>query len=219
MIPVRDVIPTPTPPTVTVSLVGVNVLVFAFELTLSDASFLRLFRTYGLFPTWFAWSAVFTSMFLHAGWVHLIADILYLWLFGENLEDRFGHARFLVFYLACGAVAAFSYAAMNPVSGSPLVGAGGAVAGILGAYFIAYPRSRVLVFVPFVDVIEAPAMFFLGVWVALQAFTGAGTLAPFSEGSLWAQLAAFAAGALLGRVFRRRERERIEWLYQEGGRT
>jgi membrane associated rhomboid family serine protease len=216
MIPVRDVIPTRTPPIVTVGLLGVNALVFAFELSLPDAGLVRLFRTYGLVPTWFAWPATFTSIFLHAGWVHLIADMLYLWLFGENVEDRLGHARFLFFYVACGAVAAVSYAAVNPASGIPLVGAGGAVAGILGAYFIAYPRSRVLILVPLVDVIETPATFFLAFWFALQAFTGAGTLAPFSEGALLPHVAAFTVGALLGRVLRRRGRGGIEWWYRDG---
>ena len=118
-------------------------------------------------------SAVFTSMFLHGGWLHFLGNMLFLWIFGDNVEDRLGHARFVVFYLLCGAAAAVAHVYMNPTSTIPTIGASGAIAGVLGAYFVLYPHSRVLALVPLFiiwEIIEVPALIFLGIWFLMQFF-------------------------------------------------
>ena len=132
MIPLRDVIPSRTTPVVTVSLIVVNVLVFLYQLSLGDAGedFILYF---GLVPAAFSWVAVFTSMFLHGGLLHVGGNMLYLWIFGDNVEDRLGHGRFLVFYLLCGVAAALAQTIVSPNSPVPMVGAWGAIAGVMGA--------------------------------------------------------------------------------------
>src|SRR5512138_1031316 len=138
MIPLRDVIPSRTTPFVTISLVVVNVLVFLYELSLGR--FINEFMyAFGLVPAEFRLSAVFTSMFLHGGFLHVAGNMLYLWIFGDNVEDRMGHGRFIVFYLLCGIAAALAQTAMAPDSTVPMVGASGAIAGVMGAYFVLYP--------------------------------------------------------------------------------
>src|SRR6187455_791671 len=164
MIPLRDVIPSRTTPVVTISLIVVNVLVFLYELSLGEA--VNEFTLYfGLVPAAFSWVAVFTSMFLHGGLLHVGGNMLYLWIFGDNVEDRLGHGRFLVFYLLCGVAAALAQTIVSPNSPVPMVGASGAIAGVMGAYFVLYPHSRVVTLVPiifFFQIFEIPALFFLG---------------------------------------------------------
>ncbi|HSK10486.1 MAG TPA: rhomboid family intramembrane serine protease, partial [Vicinamibacterales bacterium] len=141
-----------------------------------------------------------------------------LWIFGDNVEDRMGHGRFLVFYLVAGVAAALAQAAVAPGSRVPMVGASGPVAGVMGAYFVLYPRSRVLTLVPiivFIDIIEIPAVWFLGFWFVLQLSSGVGSIA-YTAGAqagiaFWAHLAGFAAGAAGVFLFRRPERQRVEW--------
>ena len=165
MIPLRDIIPSRTTPLVTIALIVVNVLVFIFELSLGrevDAFTL----SFGLVPAAFSWVAVFTSMFLHGGLFHVAGNMLYLWIFGDNVEDRMGHGRFLVFYLMCGIAAALAQTITAPDSSVPMVGASGAIAGVMGAYFVLYPKSRIVTLVPlffFFQIIEVPAIFFLGI--------------------------------------------------------
>ena len=144
MIPISDVIPSRTVPVVTVGLIVVNVLVFLYEQTLSEPLLQQFVGTYALIPAWFSIPALFTSQFLHGGWMHIISNMLYLWIFGDNVEDRLGHGRFLVFYLGAGAVAAILQMLFDPFSSIPMVGASGAIAGVMGAYFVLYPHSRVL---------------------------------------------------------------------------
>ena len=225
MIPLRDVIPSRTWPAVTVALIALNVLVYLSELGLS-ASELEIFvRAHGLIPAYFAWTDVFSSMFVHGGLLHLAGNMLYLWIFGDNCEDRMGHGRFLAFYLLCGITAALAQTFVSADSLVPMVGASGAVAGVMGAYFVLYPRSRVLTLFPFpLVVFEMPAVYLLGLWFVMQFVNGLGSLAPPAEGQLaggvafWAHIAGFGAGAALVFLFRRPEREGVEWWDKDDSR-
>ena len=167
---------------------------------------------YALIPADFSWLSVLTSMFLHGGWMHVIGNMLYLWIFGDNVEDRLGHARFLLFYLASGCAAALLQVVFNPSSQVPMLGASGAIAGVMGAYFVLYPESRVLtavfVFV-FFDLVEIPAIFFLGIWFVMQLLSGVGSLGISSTGggtAFWAHVGGFVVGAVVGLVLRRNGR-------------
>ena len=145
MIPLRDVIPSRTRPVVTVTLLALNVLVFLRQAGLGVEEMERFIGAFGLVPADFSWLAVLTSMFVHGGLMHVAGNMLYLWIFGDNVEDRMGHGRFLAFYLLCGAAAALAQTAAAPDSPVPMVGASGAIAGVMGAYFVLYPKSRVLI--------------------------------------------------------------------------
>jgi membrane associated rhomboid family serine protease len=142
--------------------------------------------------------------------------MLYLWIFGDNIEDRLGHGRFLLFYLMCGAAAAFGQTIASPDSLIPMVGASGAIAGVMGAYFVLFPHSRVLTLVWiifYVEVVEIPAIFFLGFWFVMQLLSGVGSFGVQGGGiAFWAHAAGFGAGMVLVLVLRRPERERIEWI-------
>ena len=146
MIPLRDVIPSRTTPYVTISLVVINALVFLYELSLGDQVNEFMFY-FGLVPAYFSWASVLTSMFLHGGFLHVAGNMLYLWIFGDNVEDQMGHGRFLAFYVLCGVAAALGQTLTVPDSMVPMVGASGAIAGVMGAYFILYPHSRVVTLV------------------------------------------------------------------------
>jgi membrane associated rhomboid family serine protease len=149
--------------------------------------------------------------------MHFLGNMLYLWIFGDNVEDRFGHGRYLAFYLMCGVVAALLQTTFSPGSRVPMVGASGAIAGVLGAYLVMFPKSRILTLVPifvFVQIIEVPALFFLGFWFLLQLVSGVGTLgqrADVGGVAFWAHAGGFAAGMAAVRFFRRPERLRVEW--------
>jgi rhomboid family protein len=214
--PVSDVIPSRSTPVVTLGLIAANGLLFLYELMLPDAALRSLFHAYGVVPGDFVWLSVVTSAFLHAGWLHFLGNMLYLWIFGDNVEDRLGHSGFLAFYLACGAVAALAQAEINPHSFLPMVGASGAIAGVMGAYIVLYPQSRVLtaVFLFFyLDLIEIPALIFLGVWFLMQFFTGLGSIgADAASGGVafGAHIVGFAIGATIGAIWRGRERRRRE---------
>ena len=216
MIPLRDTIPSRTAPVVTVALIVVNVLVFFHETALGP--YLPQFiEHYGLVPYVFVhWDEqfggpldparflpLFTSMFWHGGWLHLIGNMLYLWIFGDNVEDRLGHVRYLLFYLLAGTAAGLTQVALNPLSRLPTVGASGAIAGVLGAYLVTYPRARVLTFVPLFFVpwfVEVPAFAYLVLWFLMQLLAGLGTLgAPVETGgvAVWAHIGGFIAGVVL----------------------
>src|SRR5688572_17037636 len=159
-------------------------------------------------------------MFLHGGFLHVAGNMLYLWIFGDNVEDRMGHGRFLTFYVLCGMAAALAQTIMVPDSVVPMIGASGAIAGVMGAYFVLYPRSRVVTLVPFFlffPIIEVPAIFFLGIWFLLQFANGVGSIAaatgpePVGGVAFWAHIAGFVAGLSGVVVFRRPERQRVEW--------
>src|SRR5580704_5571233 len=144
MIPLRDVIPSRTTPYLTVTIIVLNVLAWFFELALPADVRTVFLQVYGVVPADFHATTLITSMFLHGGWMHVLGNMWYLWIFGDNVEDRLGHGRFIVFYLLCGIIAALGQIAIDPGSTLPTIGASGAIAGVTGAYFVLYPRSRVL---------------------------------------------------------------------------
>ena len=221
MFPLKDDIPSDKPPVVTVLLIVVNILVFLFEMSLGSGV-QRFVTEYGVVPARFAESmgsqfpTLFTSMFLHGGWSHVLGNMLYLWIFGDNVEDRVGHGRFIIFYLLCGFAAGGGQILMNPGSMIPTIGASGAIAGIMGAYFVLYPHSRVLTFIPFplFNIVEVPAIFLLGFWFLMQLFN-AGTVAVTAGTSgggvaFAAHIVGFVFG--VGGIFLFRKREpRQQW--------
>jgi membrane associated rhomboid family serine protease len=207
--PVSDVIPSRTFPFVTIALIVINSLVFLYMVTLPDPQLERFVFMYSLIPAQFSWVTVFTSMFLHGGWLHVIGNMVYLWIFGDNVEDRLGHAGYLLFYLGAGIVAAMTQVIVDPNSGVPMLGASGAIAGVMGAYFVLYPHSRVLAFVFLVfliDLVEIPAIFFLGVWFLMQLFSGVGSIGAGAGGgtAFWAHVGGFVAGLVVGALARAR---------------
>jgi membrane associated rhomboid family serine protease len=226
MIPLRDVIPSQSSPAVTVLLITLNVLAFLYELSLGKALDVFIMQ-YGAVPLRFILAGqmeevstverflpIFTSMFLHGGWLHLGGNMLYLWIFGDNVEDRLGHVRFLLFYLACGLAAALAQIYINPTSKIPMVGASGAVAGVLGAYLVLFPHSRVIALIPilfFFQIVELPALLFLGFWFLMQFLNGAIsiTAATYATGGVawWAHIGGFVSGVVLGYLFPKRKRK------------
>ena len=206
MFPIRDHNPSNRTPYVTWGLIATNVLVFLATrpLMADETALLRLWSAYALVPGWvsegYGLTGLFTSMFLHAGWLHLLGNMLFLWIFGDNMEDAFGHLGFLLFYLAAGLGAGLVHVAVAPGSMVPTVGASGAIAGVLGGYLLLYPRARVdilLFFVVFIRVIPVPAWVMLGVWFLLQLVNSAG-IDPGAGGvAYWAHVGGFAVGFLL----------------------
>jgi len=216
MIPLRDVIPSRTFPFFTVAFIVLNSVAFLFELSLPEPQLSALLSAYGVVPARFDWLTVVTSMFLHGGWLHFLGNMLYLWIFGDNVEDRLGHPRFVLFYVLCGAAAALAHVWVNPGSTIPTIGASGAIAGVMGAYFLLYPHSRVLALVPLFiiwEMIEVPAIFFLGIWFLMQFFSGVGSLAAgagVETGGVafWAHVAGFVAGMAAVLVLKKPSRSR-----------
>lgn len=204
--PFRDHNPSGRTPFVCYLLIAVNVAVFlAYWLTIQDERALnRFFYTWGLVPRFVMegaqWHTVITSMFLHGGWMHIIGNMLFLWVFGDNLEDQMGHLSFLGFYLVCGAAAAALQIAAEPASIVPMVGASGAIAGVLGGYLLLFPKARVdvLIFLlVFVRVIPIPAWIVLGVWFGTQLFSGFTTPTDGGGVAYWAHAGGFVAGLVL----------------------
>jgi membrane associated rhomboid family serine protease len=221
MIPLRDVIKSRTTPFVTYVLIAINAAVFFYQFSLGEAAE-TFIKTWGLVPVTFSWTGVVTSMFMHGGLLHFGGNMLYLWIFGDNVEDRMGHPRFLAFYLLCGTAAALAQTWTDPQSFVPMVGASGAIAGVMGAYIVLYPRSKIVTLLPiffFIQLIEVPAIYFLGIWFVMQFVNGLGSLAAASQGgslggiAFWAHTAGFAAGAVGVFLFRRPERQRVEWWH------
>jgi membrane associated rhomboid family serine protease len=212
MIPLRDVIPSRTTPYITVTIIILNVLAWLFELALPPDVRALFLQVYGVVPADFHATTLITSMFLHGGWMHVLGNMWYLWIFGDNVEDRLGHGRFIVFYLLCGIIAALGQIAIDPGSTLPTIGASGAIAGVMGAYFVLYPRSRVLTLIPLIifwEIIELPAIVLLGFWFVIQLFS-AGTIAiTASTGgggvAFAAHVAGFVVGMIGGLVFRKRQ--------------
>jgi membrane associated rhomboid family serine protease len=202
MFPISDVIPSRTRPVITISLIVLNALAYLYQLQLDESALQRLVFAYGVIPARLAPVDVVTSMFLHADILHFVGNMVFLWIFGDNVEDRLGHAGYLLFYLACGAVGAVAQAAADPMSFVPMIGASGAIAGVMGAYFLLYPQSRILTVVfliVFLDIVEIPAVFLLGVWFLLQLGHGAlSSGAPGGGVAFWAHIGGFAAGVMVG---------------------
>ena len=218
MIPLRDVIPSRTKPVITISLIVINVLIFLFQVSLSERGQEAFVYAFGLVPAYFSFATVFTSMFVHGGFAHLIGNMLFLWIFGDNVEDRLGHGRYLMFYFLCGFLAALSQLFLDPDSTVPMVGGSGAIAGVMGAYLVLYPHSRVLMLFPFpVFLFELPAIVFLGGWFFLQFLNGIGQLPVFQQDQIsggvafWAHVMGFITGLVLVVFMRRPERTRVEW--------
>ncbi len=210
MFPLRDVIPSMTTPVVTVAIIVLNVLAFVFEQSLGPQGLDEFLARWGFVPGAFAWSTILVSMFLHGGLWHLIGNMWSLWIFGDNVEDRLGHWRYAGFYLLCGVLASLAHALSAPASMVPTIGASGAIAGIMGAYLVLYPQSRVLtaIFLVFYfNIVEIPAIVFLGFWFLMQLVSGVGALAA-SAGDVggiafWAHVAGFIAGAALIKLLAR----------------
>lgn len=227
MIPLKDINPTERTPVVTIVLVVINALVFIYELTLAEPEARRLFFTLGMVP---ARAALFpsspeiglgdaflpllTSMFLHGGWLHVIGNMWFLWVFGDNIEDRLGHGRFLVFYLLCGVLAGLAHTVMNLASTLPAVGASGAVSGVMGAYLMLFPSSRVVTLITlgwYWFTTRLPAYVMILYWLAVQLLSGTVSLGQRGEGGVawWAHIGGFAAGAVLVYLFRQRQKRPV----------
>jgi membrane associated rhomboid family serine protease len=217
MIPLRDDRPTRTFAFVTVALILLNTIVFVHELSLPNPDRVEaFFATFSLTPAHLTQSpssnsylTVFTSMFLHGGWMHIIGNMLYLWIFGRNVEDSVGHFKFVIFYLLCGVAAAAAQVAIAPDSTVPMIGASGAISGVLGAYLLLFPRARVLVLFPiwiFWRVFYVPALLLLVVWFGMQLLSGLAVLSMDVNGGVafWAHVGGFIAGMLLVPIFKKR---------------
>src|SRR5580704_9467042 len=203
MIPLRDVIPSRTTPYITVTIIALNALAWLFELALPGDVLEPFLRVYGVVPGDFHAGTLITSMFLHGSWMHVIGNMWYLWIFGDNVEDRVGHGRFIAFYLLCGIVAALGQTAIDPSSTLPTIGASGAIAGVMGAYLVLYPHSRVLTLVPLIifwEIIEVPAIFLLGFWFLMQLFSAGAIAATASTRGGGVAFAAHVAGFVTGMV-------------------
>ena len=216
MIPLRDVIPSRTTPYITITIIALNGLAWFLELSMPDRQLSQFLLLYGVVPARFSPATLITSMFLHGSWSHVIGNMWYLWIFGDNVEDRLGPGRFILFYLVCGVAASIGQIAMDPASTLPTIGASGAIAGVMGAYFVLYPRSRVLTLVSlliFWEIVEVPAIFLLGFWFLMQLFSaGAIAVTAATHGSGGVAFMAHVAGFLVGMVgvfaFRRPEPDR-----------
>lgn len=240
MVPIQDTISSRTTPLITWMLVGLNTLFFALELGLSEASLTRFFYHFGVVPArytdphWASWVGLphsywpfVTSAFLHGGWLHIISNMWALLLFGDNVEERMGGSRFLVFYLLSGVAANVFHVLLNPDSTVPAVGASGAIAGVMGAYLFLFPRSRIIVLFPILFIplfFEVPAILYLALWFYSQLFSGVLSLAaPADVGGIawWAHVGGFAAGVALHRLFvlprlrRPRSRQPDEWCIED----
>jgi len=215
MIPLRDVIPTRTTPWVTLLLISTNALMFLVQLALPADGLRESLHLQGLVPAQFSWLSAATALFMHSTVWHLVANLLALWILGENVEDRMGHARFLVFYLLTGGIAAWLQGAATPGSFVPMAGASAAIAGVMGAYLVLFPKSRVLVIVPLVPfhLIEVPAAFLMAIWFVMQLLTAAGPL-PIAGAAIlgvWAHIAGLVTGVGAVFLFRQRARMSVDW--------
>ena len=221
MIPLKDDNPTKTFPFVTIILIAINAVVFLYQLSLGDVKGKAFVFTYGAIPYELMNSinlpltpyipntvTVFTSMFLHGGFFHLAGNMLYLWIFGNNIEDSMGHIKFIVFYLICGIAAVFAHTIVNPGSKLPMIGASGAIAGVLGAYILLFPRARVLTLVPivfFIRIIEIPALIIIGFWIVIQFLSGAMSASVAGGGiAYFAHIGGFLSGFVLIGLFKKR---------------
>jgi membrane associated rhomboid family serine protease len=234
MIPVRDANKSHSFPIVTVILIGLNALVWLFEASLGPNGLEMFVKAYGFVPAHFlnfsdypggflgnALIPIFASLFMHGSWMHVIGNMWFLWIFGDNVEDRLGHGTYLLFYLLCGVAASMAHLAFNPESVVPTVGASGAVSGVLGAYIIKFPRARILTVIPSrrqARYARVPAYLFIGLWIAFQFVRGVASLGVYDENAggvaYWAHIGGFFIGMALfylipeRRLFRELEVER-----------
>ncbi len=186
MIPIKDENPTETFTYVTLALIGINISIFIYQILQGLQGANQLILQYALIPSQIRqplhlkdYSPYISSMFFHAGFLHLAGNMLFLWIFGNNIEDAIGHFRFFIFYLLCGILGSIAHTIMNPNSNIPTIGASGAISGVLGAYLLLYPKAKVITLVPifyFIRIIKLPAFLFLGYWILLQFLYGIFTL-------------------------------------------
>jgi membrane associated rhomboid family serine protease len=220
MIPIRDRNPSGTFPYVTMGIIIINVLIFLYELSLGSGlgEFIMKFGVVPLKVSYYSQVSDLTfintffpfisSMFLHGGFVHLIGNMWFLWIFGDNIEDKLGHFKFIAFYFLCGIIASSVHVFFNSQSNVPCVGASGAIAGVLGAYMLTFPHARVVTIVPlfvFIQVMELPAMVVLGFWFVIQFFNGAASITASASGAgvAWlAHIGGFAAGVMILYIIR-----------------
>ncbi|MEW5693408.1 MAG: rhomboid family intramembrane serine protease [Candidatus Hydrogenedentota bacterium] len=214
MLPLKDTIPHKKYPVINISIIIINTLFFLYELLLPEGKIERFFFQYGVVPLFYAYPEVIakigwdnlsisllTSIFLHGGWLHFLGNMWFLWIFGDNVEDFFGHLGYLLFYLLCGIIASVFHILLNLTSTIPTIGASGAIAGVMGSYFLLYPRSRIITLIPFFvfwDIIELPAFLFLGLWFIMQFFYG--TISIGSDAisiAFWAHIGGFIAGFII----------------------
>jgi membrane associated rhomboid family serine protease len=224
MIPIRDQIPTRIVPVINYLLIAANVVVFIFQ-WLAGPYEQSLVYEFALIPYSFVSNLsfgditdIFTSMFMHAGLAHVGGNMLYLWIFGDNVEDSMGHGRYLLFYLVGGVVASFTHILTNPGSQVPTVGASGAIAAVLGAYLVLYPQSKVLTIIPlgfFIRMTMIPASIVLGLWFVLQFFSGVLSLGGPDVGGVafWAHIGGFVAGVVMAKLFAKRRHQEfaVHW--------
>jgi membrane associated rhomboid family serine protease len=237
MLPIRDTIPARNTPFGTWLIIAINSAVFVVELMMPEPVLQAFFYYFGIVPArythpeWAVWVGLplddywpfVTSMFLHGGWLHIIGNMWTLWIFGDNVEDRMGTMRYLIFYFICGLAAGLVHLFTNPNSTLPTVGASGAIAGVLGAYFLLFPKARVLTLIPLFFLplfIEIPAITYLGFWVLSQVFSGVLSLGlPEDVGGVafWAHVGGFVAGAALHWLFVKGKRDRRPLALDELG--
>ncbi len=215
MIPLRDSTPSGTIPVVTTILIALNCLVWLYEVSLGQHA-QRFVAEYGLTPLHFvkfyglpggftdnALIPLFASIFMHGGWLHVIGNMWFFWIFGDNVEDRLGHFKYLVFYLLCGIGASLIHVMFNAGSSVPTIGASGAISGVLGAYLISYPNARVttlLIIIVFIRIVEIPAFLFLIIWFVFQYVSGTSELAAHHDTggvAYWAHMGGFVVGIVL----------------------
>ena len=230
LFPIYDENPTKTFPWVTLSLIFANTLIFLYELSLDSAGQLQqLLQTATLVPYEITHGvkllpnapdigilAVFTSMFMHGGWLHVIGNMWYLWIFGNNIEDSLGHFKYLFFYLLCGVGGAIGHILVQPNSQVPTLGASGAIAGVLAAYLIRFPNARIITLVPiffFIQLIKLPAIFLIGFWFFIQLASGVGSLSTQASGggvAWFAHIGGFITGIALVMILPKKNSSRIE---------
>jgi membrane associated rhomboid family serine protease len=235
MFPLRDTIPSSRVPVVTIGLIMVNVLAFLFELGRSNYDLERLFYSWGVVPCSFTgtcksfrmrtlspnYFTLFSSMFLHGGWMHIIGNMWSLWIFGDNVEDRMGRGGFLCFYLLSGLAAGVLHIAFNATSPTPTIGASGAIAGVMGAYLLLFPHATVITLVPifiFLQTVELPAVIFLGIWFLTNVLSGLGSLAAHTQAggvAWWAHIGGFIVGLLWALPLRRHTPRRLQRYHDD----
>ncbi len=220
MIPIRDRNPSGTFPYVTIGIIVINILIFLYELSLGSGlgEFIMKFGVVPLKVSYYSQASDLTfintffpfisSMFLHGGFIHLIGNMWFLWIFGDNIEDKLGHFKFILFYILCGLIASSVHVFFNSQSNVPCIGGSGAIAGVLGAYMITFPHARVVTIVPlfiFIQVMELPALVVLGFWFVIQFFNGAASITASASGTgvaWWAHIGGFAAGVIILYIIR-----------------
>jgi membrane associated rhomboid family serine protease len=213
MIPLRDTIRSRSTPSVTILIILANSVIFLYMISLDPYTLNHFIHQYAMTPSRLHYPTLVTSMFLHGGWMHLIGNMWFLWVYGDNVEDVLGHGKYLLFYLLCGVIAAGAQYAISPDSRVPVLGASGAIAGVMGAYLVKFPHSRILTLLPifvFWTTVEIPAVWILVYWFVLQFFSGLGSIG-YSQASgggvaFFAHVGGFIAGMILIYLMATRQR-------------